>query len=134
MRQTIDVKVPRSVVLSANDRRHWAPTGDRTAQLRTLGRLAGRSMFPVPAGVRVRIDVDVWKGHGGRYDPPNLYPSAKAIVDGLRDAGILADDDWKHADGPHMHHGGVNPGLKGRTPRGGHVVFTVALEAIGGTL
>lgn len=134
MRQTIDVKVPRSVVLSANDRRHWAPTGDRVAQLRTLGRLAGRSMFPVPAGVRVRIDVDVWKGHDRLYDPANLHPSAKAIVDGLRDAGILADDDWKHVDGPHMHHGGVNPGLKGRTARGGHFVFTVALEAIGGAL
>lgn len=134
MKQTVDVKVPRSAVLNANDRRHWAPTGDRTRQLRTLGRLAGRSMYPVPAGLRVRIDVDVWKGKASHYDPANLYPSAKAIVDGLRDAGILADDDWKRVDGPHMHHGGVKKALAGRTVRSGHFVFTVTLEAIGGTL
>ena len=134
MRQTVDVRVPASVVLSSNDRRHWGAAGSRTAQLRTLGRLAGRSMYPVPAGARVRIDVDVWKGHDRRYDPANLYPSAKAIVDGLRDAAILVDDDWRHVDGPHMHHGGVNPALKGRTARGGHVVFTVRVDGIGGAL
>lgn len=134
MRQVIEVKVPRSAVLSANDRRHWAPTGDRVRQLRTLGRLAGRDAYPVPAGVRVRIDVDVWKGHGGHYDPANLYPSVKAITDGLRDAGVLVDDDWKRVDGPHLHHGGVDEGLAGRTIRGGHFLFVVTLESVGGAL
>ena len=132
MRQTVDVKVPASVVLSSNDRRHWRGTGQRTKQIRTLGRLAGRDMFPVPGSVKVRIDIAVWKGHGGRYDASNLYPTGKAIVDGITDSGVLVDDDWKHVDGPHMHHGGVNPALKGRTPRAGHVVFTVTLKAIGG--
>lgn len=134
MRQTVDVKVPASVVLSSNDRRHWGGTGARVKQLRTLGRLAGRSMFPVPASMRVRVDVAVWKGRRTHYDPANLYPSAKAIVDGMRDAGVLTDDDWRHVDGPHMHHGGVNQALRGRTRGGGHVVFTVTLEAIGGAL
>ena len=134
MKQTVDVKVPASVVLSSNDRLHWAPQGQRTAQIRMLGKLAGRKMFAVPAASRIRIIVDVWKGHGGRYDPPNLAPSVKAIVDGFRDSGILVDDDWRHVDGPHIQHGGVNPALKGRTRRGGHVVFTVTLESIGGVL
>lgn len=134
MRQTVDVRVPASVVLNSNDRLHWAPEGQRVAQIRALGRHAGRSMYRIPDGTRVRIDVDVWKGKGSHYDPANLYPSAKAIVDGLRDARVLTDDDWRRVDGPHMHHGGVNAALRGRTPRGGHVVFSVAVEAIGGVL
>lgn len=134
MKQTVDVRVPASVVLNSNQRLHFRPKGERTAQIRMLGKLAGRTMYPVPASVKVRIDVAVWKGHGGRYDPANLYPTVKAIVDGLGDAGVLVDDDWKHVDGPYIRHGGVNPALKGRTPRGGHVVFTVTLEAIGGAL
>lgn len=134
MKQTIDVRVPASVVLNSNDRLHWRPEGQRTAQLRMLGKQAGRKMFPVPDTLRVRIDVNVWKGYGSHYDPTNLYPTAKAIVDGFRDAGILVDDDWKRVDGPHMHHGGVNADLKGRTRRGGHIVFSVVLESIGGAL
>lgn len=135
MKQTVDVKVPASVVLNENDRLHWAQKGDRAAQIRMLGKLAGRRMYAVPKGKRVRITIAVWKGHGGIYDPPNLGPTAKAIVDGLQDAGVLTEgDDWRHVEGPHLEHGGVNPALKGRTRRGGHVVFTVTLEGIGGAL
>lgn len=132
MKQTIDVKVPSSVVISSNHRRHWGSTNGRTQQIRTLGRLAGRSMYRIPEGIKVLIDVDVWKGYDSHYDPANLYPTAKAIVDGLRDAGILVDDDWKRVDGPHLHHGGVNTALRGRTPRAGHMNFTVTLTDIGG--
>lgn len=132
MKQTVDVKVPASVVLNSNDRKHWGPTGERTAQIRMLGRLAGRTMYAVPDTLKVRIEVLVWKGHASHYDPQNLYPTAKAIVDGLRDAGVLVDDDHRHVVGPFLDHGGVNPALKGRTRRGGHFVFTVTVESIGG--
>lgn len=132
MRQTVDVRVPASVVLNSNDRLHWRPEGQRTAQIRMLGKIAGRTMFAVPGTVKVRITVAVWKGRASHYDPQNLYPTAKAIVDGLRDAGVLVDDDHRHVEGPYIDHGGVNAALKGRTARSGSVVFTVTLESIGG--
>jgi hypothetical protein len=55
----------------------------------------------------VRILAHVWKPRGGRYDPGNLYPTAKACVDGLVDAGLLADDDHTRVIGPDMRHGGI---------------------------
>lgn len=39
------------------------------------------------------------KPRRGRYDPGNLYPTAKACVDGIVDAGLLDADDWVHVDG-----------------------------------
>ncbi|MFD1836241.1 hypothetical protein ACFSDA_14315 [Brachybacterium rhamnosum] len=134
MRQQTTVLVSRGTLLNANDRRHWGAGHARTSQLRMIGKGAGRAMYPVPAGVRVRVDVDVWKGYTSHYDPANLYPTAKALVDGLRDARVLTDDDWKHVDGPHLHHGGVDPSLRGRIPAGDKVRFVVTLDSIGGAL
>lgn len=47
----------------------------------------------------------IHKPTGRRYDPGNLYPVAKAIVDGIVLSGMLEDDDYTHVDGPHLHHG-----------------------------
>lgn len=53
----------------------------------------------------VKIDMIIHKPTGRRYDPGNLYPVAKAIVDGIVLSGLLEDDDYTHVDGPHLHHG-----------------------------
>ena len=103
--------VPAVIVLNSNQRRHWSKNAPATRALRMLGRnLGARELDPV-AGL-VRIDIDVWKPSARRYDPANLYPTAKAIIDGLRDARILAEDDYHHLDGPHLHHGGTDPDLR----------------------
>ena len=101
---TLDI--PRQELLSANQRLHWQSKARRVSTLRTRSRLLsrGRKPFPTP----LMIDVYVWKPRGGRYDPANLYPSAKPVIDGFVDAGLLPDDDFKNVDGPHLHHGGVD--------------------------
>lgn len=43
----------------------------------------------------------------GRRDPANWYPSFKAAVDGLVDAGLLEDDDHSRVLGPDMRLGSV---------------------------
>jgi hypothetical protein len=48
----------------------------------------------------------------GRFDPPNWYPSFKAALDGLVDAGVLDDDDHTRVIGPDMRPGPKVP--KGR--------------------
>ena len=43
------------------------------------------------------IEITAWLLHGGkRIDPGNLYPTLKAAIDGLRDAGAIGEDtdDW----------------------------------------
>lgn len=52
------------------------------------------------------VDMWVFKGRRGRYDPGNLYPCAKAVVDGFVLGGVFEDDDFSRVDGPHLHHGG----------------------------
>lgn len=44
---------------------------------------------------------------GRRRDPANWYPSFKAAVDGLVDAGVLEDDDHTRVVGPDMRLGPV---------------------------
>ncbi|MFI7315187.1 hypothetical protein [Streptomyces hygroscopicus] len=45
-----------------------------------------------------------------RADPANWYPSFKAAVDGLVDAGVLEDDDHTRLLGPDMRLGSVVKG------------------------
>lgn len=45
-----------------------------------------------------------------RADPANWYPSHKAAVDGLVDAGVLEDDDHTRVIGPDMR---IGPVMKG---------------------
>ncbi len=53
----------------------------------------------------------------GRRDPANWYPSFKAAVDGLVDAGLLDDDDHTRVVGPDMR--------LGRKVKGGQIVLVV---------
>jgi hypothetical protein len=59
-----------------------------------------------PLKTPVRIKASVWKPRGGEYDPGNLYPTAKPVVDGFVDAGLLDGDDYTRVIGPDMRHGG----------------------------
>ena len=56
-----------------------------------------------PSGVR--ITVTIHKTRAGRWDVGNLYPTAKAIVDGLVDAGVIPDDSNEWVTGPDMRAG-----------------------------
>jgi hypothetical protein len=76
-----------------------------SAQWREAGRMAaaGLPVWDCP----VRVVAYVVKPRRGRYDPNNLWPTVKAVVDGVVDAGVLVDDDHAHVVGPDMRHGGV---------------------------
>jgi predicted nucleic acid-binding Zn ribbon protein len=78
-----------------------------TQAWRQAGRMAamGRPQF----ANQVHITAHIWKPRRGRYDPNNLWPTVKAVVDGFVDAGLLFDDDHVHVIGPDMRHGGVGP-------------------------
>lgn len=90
--------------LNSNDRLHRMVKANRTAAWRGAAAIAARGIAPIEG--RVRIVATVRKAHGRRYDAGNYYPTAKACVDGLRDAGVLAEDDNAHVVGPDMRDGG----------------------------
>lgn len=97
--------------LNSNDRRH------RMAQAKLVKAWRAAAADAVPPGWPpfdhpVRIVAHIWKARNGAYDAGNLYPSAKACIDGFRDAGILVEDSNEYVIGPDMRHGGKGvPGL-----------------------
>ena len=66
----------------------------------------------VPRLERAHVLAEYQPPDGRRRDPANWYPSFKACIDGLIDAGVLPDDDAAHLDGPDMRLGEPYP--KGR--------------------
>jgi hypothetical protein len=80
-----------------------------TALWREAGRVSAGLVDGGPYAGPVHIFAHVYKPRGGRYDPNNLWPTVKAVVDGLVDAGFLVDDDHAHVIGPDMRHGGKGP-------------------------
>jgi crossover junction endodeoxyribonuclease RusA len=82
--------------LSPNARVHWAAKHTATAEYRERARIA--ACIAVPASQRprwreARICFAAYFKTARRRDPDNLIASTKSLLDGLRDAGILADDD-----------------------------------------
>lgn len=95
--------------INANDKRHWAPQAKLVKAWRHGAHIMARQA-KLPKGLqRVRIDAYVWKSSKRAYDPHNLMPTLKPVVDGLVDYGLLADDSSEYLAGPFIHHGGYGP-------------------------
>ena len=100
-------------MLNANDRPHWAQKAKITAYLRQIGRLnvlKGKYTTYTkkrPCGLMVTIYAPTKR----RMDPPNFYPTVKALVDGMTDAGLWTDDNHEVIKYMTFEYGGLS-GLK----------------------
>lgn len=96
--------------ISANQRHHWRAKADQTRRwrqsVRTLARRDG-----VPTGLdRLHITIMIHQQHPKKQrDVGNLQPTAKAIIDGLVEHGLLPDDNDKHLTGPDLRRGTDGP-------------------------
>lgn len=91
----------RQELLNANQRLHWAPKNRITQQIRSDAFLLARAA-KIPPLDRIRVDAIYEPPDRRRRDAGNYYPTYKAAIDGLVDAGVVGDDDSKHVDGPFM--------------------------------
>ena len=106
---TLHFELTRDLILTANQRLHWAPKARKTSDLRQLGYIEGRRVrrATFPSGMayamwRAHLIVRVgWPQHR-RRDVANLSPTIKALIDGCVDAGLLPDDDDAHLIGPDL--------------------------------
>ena len=103
---TIDIPAPCDF-LNSNQRIHRMAQAKLTKTWRAAAANAAADIAPL--NPPVHITAHIWKPRGGRYDPNNLWPTIKAAVDGLVDAGLLTDDDHTRVIGPDMRHGGKGP-------------------------
>ena len=113
--------VPSGWVLNVNTRRYtrWQTRRVAIANIRQLAGVSMRNVMragPIdPVHTLVRCDATLTFAGRHRRDIANWYPTCKAGLDGVVDAGFLDDDDTAHVDGPHMYeavdpvlaHGGV---------------------------
>lgn len=103
--RTLQFTVPghRAQLLNANQRLHWRRRAERAAYWRGLTRAvldAGNHAHGGPWQGRAHVVVTFAFPDRRRRDVGNLAPTVKHIVDGIRDAGILVEDDDEHVLGP----------------------------------
>lgn len=90
-------------MINSNDRLHYIVRGQLTDYLRKLAYSTATRQTPAfsptsplyteksPCGVLITVYPPTRR----RFDPPNIYPTVKALIDGLTDAGVWEDDNNK---------------------------------------
>lgn len=119
---SLTVDIPPNEWLSANGRyQHWTRSRKVKALRRRAHMLARSKGLPKQKGL-VRITAHI-HGRTNRWsDPNNAADTTKPLIDGLRDAGVLADDNYAHVLGPDHRRGDPLPDLN----KGWHrIVLTI---------
>lgn len=84
--------------ISMNRRGHWRTHADAIRTWRTsVMWLAGAEQ--IPACDRIAVTLHVWPPDRRRRDRHNLHATLKPCLDGLVDAGVVADDTPDHLAG-----------------------------------
>ena len=119
MTNSILFTVPDNEWLTSNGRYHWADKARRTRAIRERAHYESLNAMRrgeltacfgrvhVMAGIQYRTS---------RVDPANSYPTIKACIDGMVDAGVFEDDDSNNVIGPDMRK------APGRPPKGTHTI------------
>lgn len=97
----IELVVPGdSNELGPNKRLHWQAKRRLVQQWRERSQIIARNAlhYGLAKAPESRVQISFIVRRGRRLDPDNAAASSslKALVDGLRDAGLLADDTAKH--------------------------------------
>ena len=96
-------KPAQNLVINSNDRFHYQAEGRMVKKLRLIARAeAGLNIKPG------KVLVTVYAPTRRRLDPPNLYPTVKAIIDGLTDANLWPDDNHEVIKMMSFQYGGLS--------------------------
>lgn len=79
--------------IRSNDRRHFHATAALTRTWREAAAWRARQERLPKITVPVEITAVIHRADRRKADAPNSWPSVKAAIDGLVDAGVLVDDD-----------------------------------------
>lgn len=101
-------EIPRKYILSANVSYHYQKKGYRAKKLREIGQSVANEMTEKERFEYCKIDIKVFSPTRRRLDPPNLSPTTKHLIDGMTDAKVWDDDDWKHINSVSFGYGGLS--------------------------
>lgn len=95
---------PPAAFINANARTHFRAKAKLTRAWRAAAKDAVLTLrqAKLPRYDRAHITCSIRFSDNRRRDVGNLFPTAKACVDGLVDAGVLEDDDDTRVIGPDM--------------------------------
>lgn len=102
----LEIPAPTQWV-SANDRSHWASKARLVKEWRTTTHLWANAEHLPHITQPVQITAWVHRTDTRRADAHNRILTVKACIDGLVDAGVLADDSDKHVTAVAVRAGGV---------------------------
>lgn len=98
--------IPKRIWMNANDSyAHWGQKSAKTKALVNLGYYTGLQWPRKRFIQKVRINVIIHPRTNSRFDPLNVEPTVKGLLDGLVRSGVLVDDDWRHVEGPYLDAG-----------------------------
>lgn len=104
------IDAPAPFIVANGGHGSWQGQRHLVAKWRAKAAWAAKAARIPPITGHVRITAFVGRNHNrGRWDPANWSGTAKACVDGLRDAGVLVDDSTAYVTGPDMRAGTVQP-------------------------
>jgi crossover junction endodeoxyribonuclease RusA len=93
--RTWTLKIDGFEPLSLNDRGHWRRHHQLKAEWRSeVATLAKAERIPLLA--RIHVALHAYPKTNRRRDADNLVATLKPCIDGLRDAGVIADDTPGH--------------------------------------
>ena len=95
--------------LNVNERPHYHQKAKLTKAWREAAAEHAERFATMNLRIPVRIVAHIHKPGNRRWDPANYMLTTKACVDGMVDAGLFADDDWKHVIGPDHRRGNSAP-------------------------
>lgn len=79
--------------LAINDRHHWAVRNARTQAWRRAANVYAKAQGAQPVVGAVEVHAVIHKATRVHYDLDGAAATVKACVDGLRDAGVIPEDD-----------------------------------------
>lgn len=106
-----------NMVINSNDRQHQTDKAKVTKRIRafaywhTMATKDKKRVAFSPSNP-CEVTITIYSPTKSRLDPPNLYPTVKAIIDGMTDAGIWTDDNHKVIKSMAFKYGGLS-GEKG---------------------
>jgi len=79
--------------VATNDRHHWSVRAARTKAWRHAAAVYARNQHAQPVEGAVEVHAVIHKATKVHYDLDGAAATVKACVDGLRDAGVIPEDD-----------------------------------------
>lgn len=93
-RAPVEIFIPRVAAwLTTNSRDHWAVTNKRTQTWRKAAWAMTKAVRLTPIAGPVHITATIHKTTRHRYDLDGHTPTVKACIDGIRQAGLLPEDN-----------------------------------------